>query len=284
MLPSNLSTGSLASLDSTSRKVGAKTSTKNLPRRASRHSLDKVDLLDVVSPTAAVQSTGGGDDNNNDPNAKSLTLTGGLGGSISSALRRASSVKASSMLTALFGALNESGKSNNDHSLNSDSSSLSRIGSEVQLKHGLPSTDSIDERILQSTSSVLKKPGGVDKQHSRKNSSDSSNSDIDRIEKLIARHLEADNDVGDEEDPHQMLATEKSPPKSTVISTATNDVNNSSEKTVAQSVENLISRHLESEEAALKSGFRQPTELRASCRLNFSERELLDDLFRPDRD
>ena len=165
---SNSSPGSLPSLDSSSQPArnylhasdnepglgigqgltsSAKSSTKNQARRASRHSLDHVDLLGI-SPTVVAKPSG--DDNDpSDSMVKSLTVTG-VGSAVSSEFRRASSFKASSMLTALFGTVNDSTKSNNDHLFNDDSSH-SRGEGELGLRHGLPSSDSIDERIRQNT-------------------------------------------------------------------------------------------------------------------------------------
>ena len=100
--------------------------------------------------------------------------------------------------------------------------------------------------------------------------------DIDSIEKLISGHLEFDG--VDIESPHEIPAD-----NSTMNTMVPIDVNSSSEKTI-DSIEKLITRHLELNNAALKSKpdfNRQSSDLRTSCRLTSSERELLDDLFRP---
>ena len=169
---SNPSTGSIPSLDSSSQlgnyhlgvsnnepagvaggqglTSSSKTSTKNVARRTSRHSFDQVDLLGV-SPTAVIKPSGG-DNDSLDSSVKTLTVAG-VATAVSSEFRRASSFKASSMLTALFGTLNESQKSNNNNNSNDPSSIVdsqhSRAEGDLGLRHGLPSSDSIDERIPQ---------------------------------------------------------------------------------------------------------------------------------------
>ena len=109
-----------------------------------------------MSPTVGVKPSVD-DDDPLDSTVKSLTVAG-VGAAVSSEFRRASSFKASSMLSALFGSLNESGKSNNDHSFNSGSQQ-SRVDGDLGLRHGLPSTDSIDEKIRQNNTPYPTKQG-----------------------------------------------------------------------------------------------------------------------------
>ena len=110
--------------------------------------------------------------------------------------------------------------------------------------------------------------------------------DIDRIENLLSGYMEY-NEVNVEGSPK--MPTDP-PAMSSVIPT---DVNDSSTK-MMEDIEKLIMSHLEIDDAESKTTKsqkptkskkpdfnRQSSDLKISCRLTASEKELLDDLFRP---
>ena len=114
----------------------------------------------------------------------------------------------------------------------------------------------------------------------RQNSTDSI--DIESIEKLLIGHMEYNEVEVEVESLPKMLAEQ-----SAISSVVPIDIHNSSERTI-DSIEKLISKHLEFDDAELtptkskKPDFnRQSSDLKSSCRLTSSEKELLDDLFRP---
>ena len=113
----------------------------------------------------------------------------------------------------------------------------------------------------------------------RKDSNDSI--DIDTIERLILKPLESDG--ADSLYYSENLPIGESGEVGIMGSVVPANVNNSSERTI-DSIEKLIARHLDSDGVELKSKpdfNRQSSDLRTSCRLTYSEKELLDDLFRP---